>query len=217
METAEAVATLAANPDYRVLQRLAVADEHVFAGNVTGEACARLAVIDTETTGLKPDLGARIIELAIATCEYGLTSGTLYRVVDRYESLEDPEEPIPPEITRLTGITDDMVRGHHIDEAGIAMAIDRVGLCICHNLAFGPAPSGLPTRIAGSSDVEVAMLDGICAFATWFYHIGNLWVNVMYAIDGERRDGLVHAWHPRFGCKRILMREFAPDESAPVA
>jgi hypothetical protein len=84
-------------------------------------------------------------------------------------------------------------------------------------LAFGPAPSGLPTRIAGSSDVEVAMLDGICAFATWFYHIGDLWVNVMYAIDGERRDGLVHAWHPRFGCKRILMREFAPDESAPVA
>lgn len=54
-------------------------------------------------------------------------------------------------------------------------------------LAFGPAPSGLPLRISGSSDVDVAMLDGLCAFATWFYHVGNLWVNVMYAIDGERR------------------------------
>jgi DNA polymerase-3 subunit epsilon len=136
MEIAEAIATLSANPDYRVLHRLVVADEHVFAENVTGESCARLAVIDTETTGFKPDLGARIIDLAIATCEYGLESGTLYRVVDRYESLEDPEEPIPPEITRLTGITDDMVHGHHIDEAGIARAIDRVGLCICHNAYF---------------------------------------------------------------------------------
>ena len=85
MEIAEAIATLSANPDYWVLHRLVVADEHVFADNVTGESCARLAVIDTETTGFKPDLGARIIDLAIATCEYGLESGTLYRVVDRYE------------------------------------------------------------------------------------------------------------------------------------
>jgi DNA polymerase III epsilon subunit-like protein len=86
VETVQALATLAANPGYRVLHRLAVADEQVFAENVTGESCARLAVIDTETTGLKPDLEARIIDWAIATCEYGLTSGTLYRVVDRYES-----------------------------------------------------------------------------------------------------------------------------------
>jgi len=139
VETAEALAILTANPDYRVLRRLVVADEHAFAVNATGEACARLAVIDTETTGLKPDLGARIIDLAIATCEYGLASGTLYRVIDRYESLEDPEEPIAPEITRLTGITDAMVRGHHIDEAGIARAIDCVGLCICHDASFDRA------------------------------------------------------------------------------
>ncbi len=114
MELSEALATLAANPDFRVLRPVEVADEHVFATNVTEEACARLAVIDTETTGLRPDLEARIIDLAIAACEYGLPSGTLYRVVDRYESLEDPEEPIPPEITRLTGITDYMVRVHSI-------------------------------------------------------------------------------------------------------
>lgn len=84
-------------------------------------------------------------------------------------------------------------------------------------LSFGPALSGLPARLAGSSDVDVAMLDGTCAFATWFYQVGNLWVNVMYAVDGERRDGLVQAWHPRFGCKRILMKDFVPDEPAPIA
>ena len=84
-------------------------------------------------------------------------------------------------------------------------------------LAFGPAPSGLPARLAGSSDVNVAMLNGLCAFATWLYHVGNLWVNVMYAIDGERRDGLVDAWHPRFGFKRIPMKDFVPDEAAAVS
>ena len=130
---------LEAHADYRVLRRLGVGDAHVFAENVAGEPCGRLAVIDTETTGLKPDLGDRIIDLAIATCEYGLESGRLYRVVDRYESLEDPEAPIPPEIVRLTGITDAMVRGQRIDEGGVARVLDRVGVVICHNARFDRA------------------------------------------------------------------------------
>lgn len=130
---------LEAHADYRVLKRLGVGDAHVFAENVAGEPCGRLAVVDTETTGLKPDLGDRIIDLAIATCEYGLESGRLYRVVDRYESLEDPEMPIPPEIVRLTGITDAMVRGQRIDEQGVARVLDRVGVVICHNARFDRA------------------------------------------------------------------------------
>lgn len=140
MDAANAAAeVLSAHPDFRVLRRVAIADDHVFAQNVSGEACGRLAVIDTETTGLKAELGARIIDIAIATCEYGRETGKLYRVVDRYESLEDPDSPIPPEITRLTGITDDMVRGQRIDEAGVACAMDGVGLVVCHNARFDRA------------------------------------------------------------------------------
>jgi len=139
MDTTDAAKVLEAHADYRVLRRLGIADAHVFAENVGGEPCGRLAVIDTETTGLKPELGDRIIDLAIATCEYGRETGRLYRVVDRYESLEDPEAPIPPEIVRLTGITDAMVRGHRIDESGIARALDGVGLVICHNARFDRA------------------------------------------------------------------------------
>ena len=139
MDIDHATKVLEAHADYRVLRRLRIGDAHVFADNVSGESCGRLAVIDTETTGLKAELGDRIIDLAIATCEYGRESGRLYRVVDRYESLEDPEAPIPPEITRLTGITDAMVRGQRIDEAGIARVMDRVGLVICHNARFDRA------------------------------------------------------------------------------
>jgi DNA polymerase III subunit epsilon len=139
MNIDHATRLLEAHADYRVLRRLCVADLHVFAENTTGEPCGQLAVVDTETTGLKPDLGDRIIDLAIAACEYGLESGRLYRVVDRYESLEDPEAPIPPEIVRLTGITDAMVRGQRIDENGVARALDRVGVVICHNARFDRA------------------------------------------------------------------------------
>ncbi len=131
-----AITQIESHPDYRVLRRLALNDDHVFAENLSEGKCGRLAVIDTETTGLKADLGARIIDLAIATCEYGISSGTLYRVVDRYESLEDPEEPILPEITRLTGIIDEMVRDQRIDEAAIARSMHRVGVVICHNASF---------------------------------------------------------------------------------
>jgi DNA polymerase-3 subunit epsilon len=130
---------LEAHADYRVLRRLGVGDAHVFAENVAREPCGRLAVVDTETTGLKPELGDRIIDLAIATCEYGRETGRLYRVVDRYESLEDPDVPIPPEIVRLTGITDAMVRGQRIDEQGVARVLDRVGVVICHNARFDRA------------------------------------------------------------------------------
>ena len=136
MRTEQAAAVLSQDADYRVLRRVRVGDEEVFAQNTTGEPCGRLAVIDTETTGLNVDLGDRIIDLAIATCEYGRESGRLYRVVARYESLEDPEGTIAPEITRLTGITNEMVHGHRIDEAGVAQALDGVGLVVCHNAAF---------------------------------------------------------------------------------
>jgi len=139
MDITNAAKVLEAHADYRVLRRLGIADAHVFAENVRDEPCGRLAVIDTETTGLKPELGDRIIDLAIATCEYGRETGCLYRVVDRYESLEDPEAPIPPEIVRLTGITDEMVRGQRIDESGIARVLDGVGLVICHNARFDRA------------------------------------------------------------------------------
>ena len=136
MESGQAAAVLGHDPDYRVLRRVCVEDEQVFAQNTSGEPCRRLAVIDTETTGLNADLGDRIIDLAIATCEYGRESGQLYRVVARYESLEDPDGPIAPQITQLTGITNEMVRGHRINEAGIAQALDGVGLVVCHNASF---------------------------------------------------------------------------------
>jgi len=77
-------------------------------------------------------------------------------------------------------------------------------------LKFGHAPlEGVKAR-AGMSDIEASLFpDGTCAFATWFYDLGNLWVNVMFAADGERRDGLVGAWHPSCGTSKLVIADFS--------
>ena len=61
-----------------------------------------IAIIDFETTGMSPEVGARPTEVAIVLTEQG-------RVVDRYQSLMNPGVRIPPFITGLTGITNAMV------------------------------------------------------------------------------------------------------------
>jgi DNA polymerase-3 subunit epsilon len=61
-----------------------------------------IAVIDFETTGISPDQGDRVTEVAIVLVENG-------RVVDRYQSLMNAGVRIPSFITQLTGISNSMV------------------------------------------------------------------------------------------------------------
>ena len=136
MDTDKAAYLLESDENFRVLRKVDVADKHQFNKNLENERTGLLAVIDTETTGLSPLAGDRIIDLAIATCSYGIDTGRLYNVVSRYDSLEDPEMKIPPDISKLTGITDKMVSGQKIDEASVARVMDGVGLVICHNASF---------------------------------------------------------------------------------
>lgn len=67
-----------------------------------------IAVIDTETTGLKRGAkeGARITEVALVVVDLGAR-----KILGRFASLVDPGVAIPADITRLTGIRDADVRG----------------------------------------------------------------------------------------------------------
>jgi DNA polymerase III subunit epsilon len=58
-------------------------------------------VFDVETTGLSPDR-SRMTEIGIVKIKGG-------EVIDEYSTLINPEQFIPPEITRLTGITNELV------------------------------------------------------------------------------------------------------------
>jgi len=77
-------------------------------------------------------------------------------------------------------------------------------------LKFGRAFTLDGKVMIGMSDLETATktIDGSCVFATWFYSVHDLAVNVMFAADGEHREGLVGAWHPRFGTNRLVISDF---------
>lgn len=58
----------------------------------------------------------------------------------------------------------------------------------------------------GSSDLQlVRSFNGKSVFATWFYVVGNIAVNIMYAEPTEQRLGLVGAWHPSTISKRLTL------------
>ena len=89
------------------------------------------AVIDFETTGLSPALGARPTEVAIVLIAEG-------KIIDRFQSLMNPGISIPYDIQALTGITDAMVRKSPKVEAVMRDAVQFVGThpIVAHNAAF---------------------------------------------------------------------------------
>lgn len=124
-------ARLDASPDYRVLRavrppaRLDALPDGARAG----------VYLDVETTGLDPR-GDAVIELGMVRFAYDLTSGAVLGTLDEYGALEDPGRPLPPEITRLTGIDDAMLAGQRIDDARVGELLAGVGLVIAHNARF---------------------------------------------------------------------------------
>lgn len=64
---------------------------------------SKYAVIDFETTGLSPNMGARATEIAVVILEQG-------KVTDTYQSLMNAGVHIPAEITQITGITNAMIK-----------------------------------------------------------------------------------------------------------
>ena len=126
-------ARLSAHPDYRVLRRL----DPGYAGGPTirGGSVRRAAIVDVETTGL--DSGAdQIIELGVVVFEYGAETGQVGPVVGRYSGLEYPGRPIPPEVTAIHHITDEMVKEKRLDDAAIGQLLHGVGIVIAHNANF---------------------------------------------------------------------------------
>jgi DNA polymerase-3 subunit epsilon len=127
----EMAALLEASGQYRVLRRIGTYPPvDVPAGIQT-----RVGVLlDLETTGLDPQRD-EIIEMAMLPFTYGL-DGTVYSVGEPFSQLRQPSMPIPPAVTALTGLTDETVAGHSIDQVEVARFIEPAALVIAHNASF---------------------------------------------------------------------------------
>lgn len=117
--------------DYRVLRRLKPRTQ-VNPPNGTDTKIA--IILDVETTGL--DLArSEVIELAMVPFEFS-PAGRIFRVGAPLQQFNQPIEPIPLEIATLTGITDELVAGQHLDRARIEAFADSAAIIIAHNAAF---------------------------------------------------------------------------------
>ena len=119
------------SPDFRVLRRLQPHD--VFSQSHCEQALVGI-VLDTETTGLDLD-NAEVIELAMLKFHY-TPAGEVLRVIGKFDELRQPAHPIPPEITALTGITDEMVSGRSIDPVAVEAFVAGAAIVIAHNARF---------------------------------------------------------------------------------
>lgn len=135
IETERAAALLDAHPSYRVIRALPPLDRLDLP---MAEGTVRTAVVlDTETTSLDVATG-KLIELALCAVQFD-GAGRMVSIGPVHDWLEDPGEPLSPEISRLTGLTDANLRGKHIDDAAALALLESASLLIAHNAMFDVA------------------------------------------------------------------------------
>ncbi len=130
-ELEELALQLKKSPDFRVLRRL---EQRQSLGiPVTSEMRCGL-FLDVETTGLDP-LNDEIIQLAMGRFTHSL-DGKICDVSEPFDQLRQPSKPIPPEITRITSLTDAAVLERQIDRGEVSASAEKADLVIAHHAAF---------------------------------------------------------------------------------
>ena len=136
MDTFEAelhAIALRCSTEFRVLRKLA---RREYCEKPLGPRTKIGLIVDVETTGLDtgPD-GDEIIEVGLLKFAY-TAGGVVLGVINQHTSFQQPNKPIPALVTRLTGITDDKVRGHRLDLAAIEAFAADVDIVVAHNAGF---------------------------------------------------------------------------------
>jgi DNA polymerase III subunit epsilon len=123
--------TLADSGHYRIQRRL---QPRPMLQAPPGTELKQALFVDVETTGLDHQ-SDEIIELAMVPFTYG-SDGQIYEVKEPFQRFRQPGKPISAEITRLTGITDEMVAGHAIDPGEVEAFAQEAVLIVAHNAGF---------------------------------------------------------------------------------
>lgn len=104
-------------------------------GEPDPERIRRGAVVDVETTGTDPTAD-EVIELGLRLFDFDRRDGRLVGVGEGYGALRDPGRPIPEEVSLLTGIRDEDVRGCELDVVHARERLDAADLIVAHNARF---------------------------------------------------------------------------------
>ncbi|MCX7918725.1 MAG: exonuclease domain-containing protein [bacterium] len=125
-------------------------------------------VLDTETTGLNPAFGDRIIEL-------GMLKVKNRNIVDRFQSFINPGRPISPSATAINGITDEDVRFApyftQIVDQFLVFIADTV--LIIHNAQFDLGFLAAQLRLAQKPIPQNPVFDTIRLAKLVYPHLGS--------------------------------------------
>lgn len=161
------------NPDVRVLHRVSPPATFPLAGNAVGKTI-RCAIVDTETTGTDAHLD-EIIDIAVVVAEVD-TLGQIVGIDRVGQALRDPGMPIPAAISKLTGITDNDVRGRTID-------LDRLERLL----------AGADVRVAHQASFDIAFIENLMpglAGAAWACSMNDFdWLSAGF--DGRKLGHLL--------------------------
>jgi DNA polymerase III subunit epsilon len=132
MTPEQMIKTLEESGDFKVLRKLERCESY---SEQPAENLKRAMVLDVETTGFDLDK-CEVIELAMVSFMFNPETGEVGKVFEPIDLLQQPSEPIPEEIIKLTGITNEMVAGKSLDKEVIINEFNQAGLIIAHNAKF---------------------------------------------------------------------------------
>lgn len=92
-------------------------------------------VLDVETTGFDK-INDEVIEVAARKIAFDQTSGEIKAIGEIFHALQKPSQPLPPEIEKLTGLSDAELAGKSIDWNKFDEFIGTAALIIAHNASF---------------------------------------------------------------------------------
>jgi DNA polymerase-3 subunit epsilon len=161
-----------------------------------------------ETTGLDHTKD-EVIELGMVRFSYSETD-MVTAVTGIFQAFREPSVPISPQITELTGITNEMVAGQRIEEAAVVEFVSDAHVVIAHN-------AGFDRKFAERLWPVFSQKHWACSFTEvdWRHHrfAGG---NLAYLLAG---CGLFHDTHRAVDdCDAVLeiMAKALPGTSAPA-
>jgi DNA polymerase III subunit epsilon len=151
----QAIELIKGSADYRLIERY---KKPLYYHEDDGSPKYKGLFLDVESTGLCIPQD-RIIELGMVLFEYS-ADGRIFKILKELSQYQDPGKAIPAEIVELTGITDEMVQGQHLDKVAFFECFKEADLIIAHCASFDRVAleaqwSDLPIKPWACSMLEV--------------------------------------------------------------
>lgn len=112
----------------------------------------REIILDTETTGMDPDEGHRLVEIGCLELENHLPTGRTF------QTYLNPQRDVPPEATRVHGLTTEFLKKHPLFTEKIDAFLEFLGdaQLVIHNAEFDMKFINAELKSAGFKPIQMS-------------------------------------------------------------